>query len=339
MRHGVKLNRLGRTSSHRKALMSNMASQLIQYKRIVTTLAKAKALRVYVEPLLTKSKTDDTHNRRLVFAKLQNKEAIIELFSTISEKIAARPGGYTRIIKLEPRVGDAAEMAMIELVDFNTIYNNKPEVAVEKKKTRRSKGATTTEAKAPKASKVVAEEAAPIVEEAAPIVEEAAPIVEEAAPIVEEAAPIVEEAAPIAEEAALIVEEAAPIVEEAAPIVEEAAPIVEEAAPIVEEAAPIVEEAAEEAAPVAETTIAADDLKIVEGIGPKIADLFIAKGITTFAQLANTSVEDMKAILEEAGPAYAGKDPGTWAQQSQMAADGKWDELKTWQDELNGGKA
>jgi large subunit ribosomal protein L17 len=297
MRHGVKLNRLGRTSSHRKALMSNMASQLIQYKRIVTTLAKAKALRVYVEPLLTKSKTDDTHNRRLVFAKLQNKEAIIELFSTISEKIAARPGGYTRIIKLEPRVGDAAEMAMIELVDFNTIYNNKPEVAVEKKKTRRSKGATTTEAKAPKASKVVAEEAAPIVEEAAPIVEEAAPIVEEAAPIVEEAAPIVEEAAPIAEEAA------------------------------------------EEAAPVAETTIAADDLKIVEGIGPKIADLFIAKGITTFAQLANTSVEDMKAILEEAGPAYAGKDPGTWAQQSQMAADGKWDELKTWQDELNGGKA
>jgi large subunit ribosomal protein L17 len=311
MRHGVKLNRLGRTSSHRKALMSNMASQLIQYKRIVTTLAKAKALRVYVEPLLTKSKTDDTHNRRLVFAKLQNKEAIIELFSTISEKIAARPGGYTRIIKLEPRVGDAAEMAMIELVDFNTIYNNKSEVAVEKKKTRRSKAAGTKTDDAPKAAK-------------APKAEK---VTEEVAVVAEEATPVVEEAAPVAEEVAVVAEEAAPVVEEVAVVAEEAAPVVEEVAVLAEEAAPVVEDSK------------ADDLKIVEGIGPKIADLFIAKGITTFAQLANTSVEDMKAILDEAGPAYAGKDPGTWAQQSQMAADGKWDELKTWQDELNGGKA
>jgi large subunit ribosomal protein L17 len=321
MRHGVKLNRLGRTSSHRKALMSNMASQLIQYKRIITTLAKAKALRVYVEPLLTKSKTDDTHNRRMVFAKLQNKEAIIELFSTISEKIANRPGGYTRIIKLEPRVSDAAEMAMIELVDFNTIYNNNTEVAVEKKKTRRSKSTVVKTDEAPKAAKAAkTEKVAVVAEEAAPVVEEAAPVVEEAAPVVEEATPVVEEATPV-------VEEAAPVVEEAASVVEEAAPVVEEAASVVEEAAPVVVETK------------ADDLKIVEGIGPKIADLFIAKGITTFAQLANTSLEDMKAILDEAGPAYAGKDPGTWAQQSQMAADGKWDELKTWQDELNGGKA
>jgi large subunit ribosomal protein L17 len=318
MRHGVKLNRLGRTSSHRKALMSNMASQLIQYKRIVTTLAKAKALRVYVEPLLTKSKTDDTHNRRLVFAKLQNKEAIIELFSTISEKIAARPGGYTRIIKLEPRVGDAAEMAMIELVDFNTIYNNKSEVAVEKKKTRRSKAAGTKTDDAPKAAK------APKAEK---VTEEVAVVAEEAAPVVEEVAVVAEEAAPVVEEVAVVAEEAAPVVEEVAVVAEEAAPVVEEVAVVAEEAAPIVEDSK------------ADDLKIVEGIGPKIADLFIAKGITTFAQLANTSVEDMKAILDEAGPAYAGKDPGTWAQQSQMAADGKWDELKTWQDELNGGKA
>ncbi len=138
MRHGVKLNRLGRKTAHRKALMSNLSCQLIQHKRIVTTLAKAKALRVYVEPLLTRSKTDDTHNRRMVFSYLQNKEAIIELFSNVSEKIASRPGGYTRIIKMQPRVGDAAEMAMIEIVDFNTMYNNTG-VVEEKKKTRRSR--------------------------------------------------------------------------------------------------------------------------------------------------------------------------------------------------------
>jgi large subunit ribosomal protein L17 len=321
MRHGVKLNRLGRTSSHRKALMSNMASQLIQYKRIITTLAKAKALRVYVEPLLTKSKTDDTHNRRLVFAKLQNKEAIIELFSTISEKIAARPGGYTRIIKMEPRAGDAAEMAMIELVDFNLIYNNNSEVATDKKKTRRGRtSAASTATAEPKAAK--APKAAKVTEEVAAVVEEVtAPVVEEVtAPVVEEvAAPVVEEVA-------------APVVEEvAAPIVEEvAAPVVEEvAAPIVEEvAAPVV----------AATETKVDDLKIVEGIGPKIADLFIAKGITTFKQLSETSVEAMQAILDEAGPAYKVHNPETWAKQSEMADQGKWDELKAWQDELNAGK-
>jgi large subunit ribosomal protein L17 len=142
MRHGVKLNKLSRTASHRKALMSNLACELISHKRINTTLAKAKALRVYVEPLLTRGKNDSTHNRRIVFSYLQDKEAIKELFGTISEKIANRPGGYTRIIKLGKRHGDNAEVAMIELVDFNEIYGNG--AAAEKvpaKKTRRAGGA------------------------------------------------------------------------------------------------------------------------------------------------------------------------------------------------------
>jgi len=139
MRHGDKINNLGRTTAHRKALLSNLACQLIQHKRINTTLAKAKALRGYIEPLITKSKTDNTHNRRLVFSKLQDKEAISELFGTISNKIADRPGGYTRIIKLQTRMGDAADMAMIELVDFNTLYT-KTAKAAGAKKTRRSRG-------------------------------------------------------------------------------------------------------------------------------------------------------------------------------------------------------
>ncbi|MBO9150905.1 50S ribosomal protein L17 [Chitinophaga sp. GCM10012297] len=142
MRHGVKLNRLSRTSAHRKSLMSNLAIELISHKRIQTTLAKAKALRVYIEPLLTRAKTDSTHNRRIIFSYLQDKESIQELFGTISEKIANRPGGYTRIIKLGKRVGDNAEVALIELVDFNEIYGKT--AAAEKapaKKTRRAGGA------------------------------------------------------------------------------------------------------------------------------------------------------------------------------------------------------
>lgn len=149
MRHGDKINNLGRTASHRKALLSNLANQLIQHKRIVTTLAKAKALRVFVEPLVTKSKNDTTHNRRIVFSYLQDKESIKELFSTVSEKVANRPGGYTRIIKLAPRMGDAAEMALIELVDFNTTYN--VEAKAEPAKKTRRKRATTKKADAPAA--------------------------------------------------------------------------------------------------------------------------------------------------------------------------------------------
>src|SRR6476659_6073221 len=141
MRHGDKIKNLSRTASHRKALLSNLASQLIQHKRIVTTLAKAKALRVYVEPLITKSKQNTTHQRRVVFSYLQDKEAVTELFSTISEKIAGRPGGYTRIIKLGKRVGDAAELAMIELVDFNEVYGKgKSERKEGARRTRRAGG-------------------------------------------------------------------------------------------------------------------------------------------------------------------------------------------------------
>ena len=145
MRHGDKIKNLSRTKSHRDALLSNLAVALITHKKIVTTVAKAKALRVYVEPLITKSKTNTTHQRRVVFSYLQDKEAITELFSTISEKIAGRPGGYTRIIKLGARTGDNAEMALIELVDFNDIYGKgKGETEEATKKTRRSRSTKKT---------------------------------------------------------------------------------------------------------------------------------------------------------------------------------------------------
>jgi large subunit ribosomal protein L17 len=148
MRHGKKFNHLGRTASHRRALLSNLAISLITHKRINTTVAKAKALQKYIEPLLTKSKTDDTNNRRVVFSYLQNKEAVTELFRTVAPKIANRPGGYTRIIKTGFRLGDSADMAMIELVDFNDIYTN---AKVEKKATTRRgrKKATETVEEAP----------------------------------------------------------------------------------------------------------------------------------------------------------------------------------------------
>ena len=138
MRHGDKIKNLSRTASHRKALLNNLACQLIQHKRIVTTLAKAKALRIFVEPLITKSKENTTHQRRVVFSYLQDKEAVTELFSTVAEKVAGRPGGYTRIIKLGTRIGDNAETALIELVDFNEIYGKgKGEVKEAGRRTRR----------------------------------------------------------------------------------------------------------------------------------------------------------------------------------------------------------
>lgn len=138
MRHGDKIKNLSRTASHRKALLSNLAAQLITHKRIVTTLAKAKALRVYVEPLITKAKENTTHQRRIVFSYLQDKEAVVELFGDIATKVAGRPGGYTRVIKLGARLGDAAETALIELVDYNEIYGKgKGEAKEAAKKTRR----------------------------------------------------------------------------------------------------------------------------------------------------------------------------------------------------------
>ncbi len=142
MRHGKKINHLGRTASHRRALLSNMASSLILEKRITTTVAKAKALRKYVEPLLTKAKSDTTHSRRTVFSYLQNKESLKELFGSVASKIAERAGGYTRIIKMgDVRLGDNAEMCLIELVDFNTLYS-KEEKAGKATKTRRSRRST-----------------------------------------------------------------------------------------------------------------------------------------------------------------------------------------------------
>jgi large subunit ribosomal protein L17 len=136
MRHGKKVNHLSRKTAHRKSMLSNMACSLIEHKRINTTLAKAKALKQFVEPLITKSKEDSTHNRRIVFTYLRDKYAVTELFREVSVKVADRPGGYTRIIKLGNRLGDNADMAMIELVDFNELYNGGKR-EVKKAKSRR----------------------------------------------------------------------------------------------------------------------------------------------------------------------------------------------------------
>jgi large subunit ribosomal protein L17 len=170
MRHGKKFNHLSRQTGHRKSMLANMACSLIEHKRINTTVAKAKALQQFVEPLITKSKEDTTHNRRVVFAYLRNKYGVTELFREVAAKVGDRPGGYTRIIKMGNRLGDNADMAMIELVDFNELYNGGKKEE-KKGRTRRAK----------KTSAPVAAPAAP-----APVVEEVAPIVEEAAPIVEE---------------------------------------------------------------------------------------------------------------------------------------------------------
>ena len=163
MRHNKKFNHLGRTASHRRAMLANMAISLIMHKRITTTLAKAKALKKYVEPLITRSKEDTTNSRRVVFSYLQNKYAVTELFKVIAEKVADRPGGYTRIIKLGTRQGDAAEIAFIELVDFDENMAKAPKAA---KKTRRSRKSAAV-AEAPAAGTAEATEAeAPAAEEA-----------------------------------------------------------------------------------------------------------------------------------------------------------------------------
>lgn len=170
MRHGKKVNHLSRTDSHRRAMLANMASSLILHKRITTTLAKAKALRVYVEPIITRSKDDTTHSRRTVFSYLQNKEVVSILFRDIAAKVANRPGGYTRILKMGNRLGDNASMALIELVDYNEIYTSGDAVA-DKKSTRRrgSKAKKADDAApavaAPKAEKEEIVEAVPVIEE------------------------------------------------------------------------------------------------------------------------------------------------------------------------------
>jgi large subunit ribosomal protein L17 len=163
MRHGKKVMHLGRKTAHRKSMLSNMACSLIEHKRINTTVTKAKALKQFVEPIITKAKSDTTHNRRLVFSSLRDKETVTELFRDVATKVGDRPGGYTRIIKLGNRLGDNASMAMIELVDYNEVYKSE---ASEKKKTRRRGGKAKTTA-----SETVIE----VKEETAPVAEEAIP--------------------------------------------------------------------------------------------------------------------------------------------------------------------
>lgn len=182
MRHNKKFNHLGRKSAHRKAMLANMASSLIEHKRITTTVAKAKALRIYVEPLISKAKNDTTHSRRVVFSYLQSKDAVSELFREVAEKVGDRPGGYTRILKTGNRLGDNAEMCIIELVDFNeAMLAAKEEAASTKKRRSRRGGSKKAETTAPVAEKKAAVKEAPKAEVAAEteVVEE--PEVEEEA--------------------------------------------------------------------------------------------------------------------------------------------------------------
>lgn len=172
MRHGKKFNHLSRQTGHRKAMLANMACSLIEHKRINTTVAKAKALKQFVEPLITKSKEDTTHNRRIVFAYLRSKYAVTDLFRDVAAKVGDRPGGYTRIIKVGNRLGDNADMAMIELVDFNELYNGgkKEEKKAKSRRGGKAKGATTAPAAAPKAAPVAE---APEAKAEEPTIEEA----------------------------------------------------------------------------------------------------------------------------------------------------------------------
>lgn len=189
MRHGKKFNHLGRKVGHRRAMLSNMACSLIEHKQINTTTAKAKALRVYIEPLLTKSKDDSTHSRRVVFGYLQNKFAVTELFREVAPKIQDRPGGYTRIIKTGFRQGDGAEMAMIELVDFNEIYSPTEKKT---KSRRRRKSSGSAEPKAAAAVEI-AEEAEVIVEETPEVAEDVKVETSPEAEVTAEAVPEVKE--------------------------------------------------------------------------------------------------------------------------------------------------
>ena len=255
MRHGNKNNNLSRTASHRRALLMNLGCQLITHKRITTTLAKAKALRTYIEPLITKTKATDSkeaisHNHRIVFSYLHDKQAVKELFTVIAPKVASRPGGYTRIIKLGARVGDNAEIAMIELVDFNEIYGKAATTpgAEPAKKTRRSGGAKK---KAEDTEVATAE---------------------------------------------VVETKAAP------------------------------------------KKAKADDLKLIEGIGPKGAEVLHAAGILTFADLASATPERIKEILDASEGHFNAADTHSWPDQAQLAADGKMDELKVLQDKLIGGR-
>jgi len=242
MRHGKKFNHLGRKKAHREAMLNNMAASLIVHKRIFTTTAKAKALRVFVEPIITKSKDNTTHSRRVVFSYLQSKDAVNELFTTVGPKVADRPGGYTRILKTHNRLGDNADMCMMELVDFN-------EAMLEAKATSAK---AKTGAKRTRRGKKVSTDASPT--------------------------------------------------------------------------------------PATPKASKSDDLIKIEGVGPKIAEALAAAGLDTFAKVSESNADAIKVILDAAEGNFAAHDPGTWADQAKLAAEGKWDELKKWQDELDGGK-
>jgi len=223
MRHGKKLNHLSRQSGHRKSMLANMACSLIEHKRINTTVAKAKALKQFVEPLITKSKEDTTHNRRICFAYLRSKYAVTDLFRDVAAKVGDRPGGYTRIIKMGNRLGDNADMAMIELVDFNELYNGGKKEE-KKGRTRRAKKSSAAE------KTVVAETAtpSPIVEEMTPIVDdEATEVVTNQSEQLENTSEVVEdsneseqaeqaEQVPVAEVDETVAEETTPIVDDVA---------------------------------------------------------------------------------------------------------------------------
>ncbi len=212
MRHGKRFNHLSRTSAHRKAMLANMASSLIIHKRIKTTVAKAKALRTYIEPLITKSKTDSTHSRRVVFSYLKDKDAVTELFREVSVKIAARPGGYTRIIKIGARMGDNAEMALIELVDYNE--NLLGDKAKGPKKSRRRRSSKKQEGEAAVVAEQTAETAEEVVEDTAEEVKEEA-VAETSEEVKEEPKPEAkEEAKPTSAEATADKEAVAEVKEE-----------------------------------------------------------------------------------------------------------------------------
>ncbi len=213
MRHGKKFNHLSRKAGHRRALLCNMASQLVVNKRIKTTVAKAKALRTYVEPVITKSKTDTTHSRRMAMRYLQSKEAVNELFTTVADKVGDRPGGYTRVIKADFRAGDGAEMAYIELVDFNDVYTvDKPKT--KKKRRRRGKkgGSGAGTATAAAATAVAADKVAETTEEVDEVVEDTVDSVEET--VTETTETVVEEVTETAEAVEETVADAADIVAE-----------------------------------------------------------------------------------------------------------------------------
>ena len=192
MKHGKKIARLGRKTAHRKYMLANMASSLIEHKCINTTVTKAKALKRFIEPLITKSKNDSTHNRRIVFRSLRNKFAVSELFRDISQKIGDRPGGYTRVIKLGNRLGDNASMAMIELVDYNSVYNPSSESGKRKRRRRKKSGDSETSSATEVKEVIESKEDVPVVDVAASEVQEVVESKEDA-PVVEAAAPEVQE--------------------------------------------------------------------------------------------------------------------------------------------------